>query len=323
MLARITVSPVVRSVLSAILTLIGVAVAVFIMLRLLPGDQITASYGTESAGLDESQKADLERYYGIDKPLIVQFFTWIGALLTGNLGYSSRTHDSVFGMTLDALPVTVELSILAIVLSLVIGIPVGMMSASKPNGGRDWSGQIIGLAAIGIPVFLLASSLLSWTAQSFMFNPNGQPYRAPWENLGLNLLQMLLPAIVLGFSIAGPIIRTTRTSVLEVRALDFIRTAQAKGVPPRRLRWRHILRNALVPIVTMTGVQFGQLLGGAVVVEQIFSLPGIGRQVLLGMTQKEFAVVQSTVVIIALLFVVVNLLTDLFYRRLDPRVRAA
>ena len=134
---------------------------------------------------------------------------------------------------------------------------------------------------------------------------------------------MLLPALVLGFGIAAPIIRTTRAAVLEIRSNDFIRTARAKGVPPRRLQFRHVLRNALVPIVTMTGLQFGYLLGGAVVVEQIFSLPGVGRQVLLGIQQKEYALVQSTVLVIALAFVIVNLLTDLLYRAIDPRVRAS
>ena len=142
-------------------------------------------------------------------------------------------------------------------------------------------------------------------------------------NPALNLQQMLMPAFVLAFGIAAPIMRTTRTAVLEVRSEDFIRTARAKGVPPRRLQVRHVLRNALVPIVTMTGLQFGYLLGGAVVVEQIFSIPGIGRQVLLGIQQKEYALVQSTVLVIALAFVVVNLLTDLLYRAIDPRVRAS
>jgi peptide/nickel transport system permease protein len=134
---------------------------------------------------------------------------------------------------------------------------------------------------------------------------------------------MLLPALVLGFGIAAPIMRTTRTAVLEVRSQDFIRTAVAKGVPPRRLQVRHVLRNALVPIVTMAGLQFGYLLGGAVVVEQIFSVPGIGRQVLLGIQQKEYAVVQSTVLVIAVAFVLVNMATDVLYRVIDPRVRAS
>ena len=323
MLHRILVSPVTRRVGSALLTLFGVAVAVFLMLRALPGDQITAAYGTEAAALSPEQRTALEAYYGLDQPLIVQFFTWLGAVATGNLGFSARAQQSVLEMTALALPVTLELALLAIVIALVIGIPLGMLSASRPNSLRDWVGQGVGLAGLGVPAFLLATTLLAVSAQAFGFNPNGLGFARLWEDPVRNLLQMLMPALVLGFGIAAPIMRTTRTAVLEVRGLDFVRTARAKGVPPRRLQWRHVLRNALIPIVTMTGLQFGYLLGGAVVVEQIFSLPGIGRQVLLGINQKEFAVVQSTVLVIAMLFVIVNLLTDLLYRRIDPRVRAA
>ncbi|GAA3652906.1 ABC transporter permease [Microbacterium marinilacus] len=320
---RFLASPLTRRLGSALLTLFGVAVAVFLMLRALPGDQITAAYGTEAAALSPEQRTALEAYYGLDQPFVVQFFTWLGAVVTGNLGFSARAQQSVLEMTALALPVTLELAVLAILLALVIGIPLGMLSASRPGAVRDWIGQGVGLAGLGVPAFLLATTLLAVAAQSFGFNPNGLGFARLWEDPARNLAQMALPAFVLGFGIAAPVMRTTRTAVLEVRSLDFVRTARAKGVPPRRLQWRHVLRNALVPIVTITGMQFGYLLGGAVVVEQIFSLPGIGRQVLLGINQKEFAVVQSTVLVIALLFVIVNLLTDLLYRRIDPRVRAA
>jgi peptide/nickel transport system permease protein len=229
----------------------------------------------------------------------------------------------VLDLTAAALPVTFELALFSIVIALAIGIPLGMLSASKPDSVRDGFGQVVGLAGLSIPAFLLGTALLAILASSFGFNPNGQGFVTLFQDPLLNLQQMLLPSIVLGFGIAAPIMRTTRTAVLEIRSNDFIRTARAKGVPPRRLQLRHVLRNALVPIVTMTGLQFGYLLGGAVVVEQIFSLPGIGRQVLLGIQQKEYALVQSTVLVIALAFVIVNLLTDLLYRVIDPRVRAA
>lgn len=321
-LHRLRTSPKVRRLVGALGTLFGVAITVFVMLRALPGDQITAAYGIEAAGLTEEQRETLRAYYGLDQPLIIQFFTWLGNVVTGNLGYSSRTNQSVLEMTLLSLPVTLQLAVLSILVALLIGIPLGMLSASRPNAARDWLGQGIGLAGLGVPNFLLATFLLGLAAQVWGFNPNGLGYASPWENLWLNLQQMMMPSLVLGFAVAAPVMRTTRTAVLEVRSLDFIRTAKAKGVPPRRLRWSHILRNALVPVVTMTGMQFGFLLGGAVVMEQIFSLPGLGRQVLLGMNQQEYAVVQSTVQVIALLFVIVNLLTDLLYRKIDPRVRA-
>ncbi|MFB2554608.1 ABC transporter permease [Herbiconiux liangxiaofengii] len=323
LLQKVIRNGVVRRVVQALLTLLGVAIFVFIMLRAIPGNQITAGLGTEAAALTPSQQAALESYYGIDKPLVVQFFSWLGNIVTGNLGFSSRAQQSVGDLIAQALPVTIELAIISIVLALVIGIPLGMLSASKPDSFRDGVGQVVGLAGLSVPAFLLGTTLLSVLASTLMFNPNGQGYATLLQDPLLNLQQMLLPALVLGFGIAAPIMRTARTALLEVRSLDFVRTAKAKGVPPRRLAVSHVLGNAMVPIVTMTGLQFGYLLGGAVVVEQIFSLPGIGRLVLIGIQQKEYALVQSTVLVIALVFVLVNLLTDLLYRVIDPRVRAA
>ncbi|MGR6917075.1 ABC transporter permease [[Actinomadura] parvosata] len=320
---RVLRNRVVRRVAETLGILFGVAVVVFVMLRALPGDQITAGLGTEAAALTPAQRQALEQYYGLDQPLVTQFFSWLGNLFTGNFGYSARSQQSVLELTLHALPVTFELAVLSIVLALLIGVPLGMLAASRPNAARDAAGQVVSLAGLSIPAFLLATTLLSVCAASFGFNPNGQGFATLAEDPLLNLRQMLLPALVLGFGIAAPILRTTRTAVLEVRSNDFVRTARAKGVPERRLQVRHVLGNALVPIVTMTGLQFGYLLGGAVVVEQIFSVPGIGRQVLLGIQQKEYAVVQSTVLVIALAFVLVNLLTDLLYRVIDPRVRAS
>ncbi|MEV4109435.1 ABC transporter permease [Nonomuraea sp. NPDC049695] len=310
-------------VISTVGTLFGVAVLVFVMLRAIPGSQITAGLGTEAAALTPAQRQALEQYYGLDQPLVTQFFSWLGNMVTGNLGYSARQQQSVLDLTLHSLPVTVELAVLSIVLALLIGVPLGMLAASRTNSPRDALGQLVSLAGLSVPAFLLATTLLSVFAASFGFNPNGQGFATLFEDPLLNLEQMLLPALVLGFGIAAPILRTTRTAVLEVRSNDFVRTARAKGVPERRLQVKHVLGNALVPIVTMTGLQFGYLLGGAVVVEQIFSVPGIGRQVLLGIQQKEYAVVQSTVLVIALAFVLVNLLTDVLYRIIDPRVRAS
>ncbi|MGW6500370.1 ABC transporter permease [Nonomuraea angiospora] len=310
-------------ILSTAATLFGVAVLVFVMLRAIPGDRITAGLGTEAAALTPAQRQALEQYYGLDQPLVTQFFSWLGNMFTGNFGYSARQQQSVLDLTLHSLPVTFELAVLSILLALLIGVPLGMLAASRANSPRDALGQLVSLAGLSVPAFLLATALLSISAASFGFNPNGQGFAMLFDDPLLNLRQMLLPALVLGFGIAAPILRTTRTAVLEVRSDDFVRTARAKGVPERRLQVRHVLGNALVPIVTMTGLQFGYLLGGAVVVEQIFSVPGVGRQVLLGIQQKEYAVVQSTVLVIALAFVLVNLLTDVLYRVIDPRVRAS
>lgn len=322
MLRRLARQPIVRRVIETVLILLGVAVLVFIMLRAIPGDQITASLGTEAAALTPEQRAALAAYYGIDQPLPVQFLSWLGNLITGNLGVSQRTGQTVLEMTAHALPITVELGVLSLLVGLIIGVPLAMISASRPDSVRDGAGQAVGLAGLSIPAFLLGSALLAASARFLGYNPNAERFATLLQDPGRNLQQLLMPALVLGFGIAAPIMRTARSALLEVRAQDFVRTAEGKGVPPGRIRLRHVLRNALVPIVTMTGIQFGYLLGGAVVVEQIFSVPGIGRQVLTGINQKEYAVVQSTVLVIALAFVLVNLATDVLYRVIDPRVRA-
>ena len=315
--------PIPRRAVESALTLLGVAVLVFIMLRAIPGDQITASLGTEAAALTPDQRDALAAYYGLDQPLVVQFFTWLGNLVTGNLGVSQRSGQTVLEMTAHSLPITFELGVLSLLVGLVIGVPLAMVSASKPNSVRDGAGQAVGLAGLSIPAFLLGSAMLAVAARVWGYNPNAERFATFVENPGLNLQQMLMPALVLGFGIAAPIIRTARSALLEVRSQDFVRTALGKGAGLRRIQARHVLRNSLVPIVTMTGIQLGYLLGGAVVVEQIFSIPGIGRQVLTGINQKEYAVVQSTVLVIALAFVLVNLFTDVLYRIIDPRVRAS
>jgi len=323
MIRRVWRFAVLRRVVDAAVTLFGVALTVFVILRAIPGDQISAGLGTEAAALTEGQRASLIDYYGIDQPLYTQFFSWLGNVVTGNLGFSSRAQKSVLDLILSSFPVTLELAVLSMALAVLIGIPLGMLSASKPQSGRDAVGRVVGLAGLSVPAFLLATTLLSVLASSFHYNPNGKAFATLVDDPWLNLQQLLLPALVLGFGIAAPIMRTTRTAVLEVRSDDFVRMARAKGVPSRRIEVRHVLRNAMVPIVTMAGLQFGYLLGGAVVVEQIFSVPGIGRQVLLGIQQKEYALVQSTVLVIAVAFVLVNLATDALYRIIDPRVRAS
>lgn len=319
---RVLQSAVVKKAAGSLATLVGVAIFVFFMLRAIPGDAISASLGTEAAGLTEVQRKSLEEYYGLDQSLASQFFSWVGNLFQGNLGFSVRAQQSVLDLTAAALPVTFQLAVFAIILALVIGVPVGMLAASKVGKPRDVIGQALSLIGLSVPAFLLATTLLTFLAVNLGFNPNGLGYKTFFEDPAVNLQQMLLPSLVLGFGISAPIIRTTRAAVLDVSGQDFVRTAKAKGVSTKRLQFKHILRNALIPIVTMTGLQFGYLLGGAVVVEQIFSLPGIGRQVLTGIQQKEYALVQSTVLVIAAAFVIINLLTDLLYRAIDPRVRA-
>lgn len=313
--------PVTRRIGEAIVTLFGVSILTFLLLRVVPGDQVTASYGIAAGELSPAQVHSLEAYYGVDKSLVVQYVDWLGGVLTGNLGVSTTSHLSVLSMTRQALPNTIELALLGILVGLVLGIPGGLLAASRPGRLRDNSTQMASLVALSIPSFLLATAVASWLANNLGWYPNGKGFKTLVGDPGLNLQQMLLPALVLGISVAPPVLQTTRAAILAIRAEDFVRTAKAKGVSGRRLEVRHILRNALIPVVTMSGLQLGFLLGGALVVEQIFAIPGIGRQVLLGLNQKEYAVVQSTVLVIAAMFVLINLLTDLVYRVVDPRVR--
>ena len=305
----------------SIVTLVGVSILVFVVLRVVPGNQIDAAFGTEAGTLTPAQHAALAHYYGIDRSLWSQYFSWVGSVLTGNLGLALNTHLSVASMTRSALPVTLELALLATILGTVGGIALGLVAASRPNGVRDTAGQSIGLLALSVPSFVLGTAIVTFVAAKFNYFPNGGEYRAPWQSLSQNLQQMLFPALVLGIAVAAPVMRTTRSAMIEIASRDFVRTAQGKGLSPSRVLFRHVLGNAAIPIVTMVGIQFGYLLGGAVIVEQIFALPGIGRQVYQAILDREYAVVQSTVLVIATAFVLVNFLTDLVYRWIDPRVR--
>jgi peptide/nickel transport system permease protein len=307
----------------AVLTLLGVAVLVFLVLRVLPGDEITARLGIEAGNLTPLQRASLERYYGLDRPPLIQFFSWLGSVLTGNFGISVTSGRPVAELLGNALPVTIELAILASLMGSAVGVAIGVMSASRPNGLRDMVGQGFGLLGLGVPNFVIASAIIAVLAARFGYFPAAASYVDFFDNPLINLQQQLYPAITLGVALAAGVMRTTRSAYLEASLQDFVRTARGKGLSPRRVRWRHILHNSLIPIVTIVGIQFGYLLGGTIIVEEIFALPGMGRLVLTGIAQREYAVVQSTVLVIAAMVVLVNLVVDLIYARIDPRVRLA
>jgi peptide/nickel transport system permease protein len=307
--------------LSVLITLFGISVFIFIVLRVIPGDTITGSLGIETGVLTPEQIDDLKRYYGIDKPLILQYFSWITSFLSGDLGFAYSTGVSVLTLTASALPVTIELALFGTISGVIMGIAIGMFSAKKPGSTRDFLGQLFGLLALAIPGFVLSTAIVTIMANKFGYFPNGYEYMTPWEDLWMNLQQMLFPSIVLGIAVAAPVMRTTRSALLETVDKDFIRTAFGKGLKSRTVQFRHVLRNSMIPIVTMTGIQFGYLLGGAVIVEKIFALPGMGRQILDAINKREYATVQSSVMIFAILFVTINLVTDLIYRRIDPRIK--
>ncbi len=305
----------------SLLTLFGVAVLVFVILRLIPGDEITGTLGIESGVLTDAQRTALEEYFGIGQSPFAQFGSWVGNVLTGNLGFSVRSGTSVGSLILDALPVTLELAILALLIGVLIGVPLGIFAASRQGKAPDVIVQGFGLLGLAVPNFVIATFLVTLVASWLGYFPNAAGYTPLWEDPWLNIQQMVFPAISLGIALAGSIMRTARSAFLEVSTQSFVRTARGKGISPRRVKWRHIFKNAAIPVVTITGIQFGYLLGGTVIVEQIFALPGLGRLVFNAINQREFAVVQSSILVIAVLFVFINLAVDLIYARLDPRVQ--
>lgn len=305
----------------SVLTLFGVAVTVFLLLRVLPGDEITARIGIEAGALTETQRQALRAYYGLDQPLLQQFTSWMGSVLSGNFGISTTSGRPVADLIRSAMPITIQLALMATLIGVTIGVAVGVFAASRPDSGRDTAGQTFGLLGLALPDFVLASTIVAVLAARFGYFPSAADFVRFTDAPSINLQQLLYPALVLGLSLAGTVMRTTRSAFLEVSGQDFVRTARGKGLGERWIRWRHVLRNASIPIVTISGIQFGYLLGGTIIVEQIFALPGMGRLVLTGIMQRELAVVQSTVLVIATLFVLLNLIVDLLYARLDPRVR--
>lgn len=302
-------------------TLAGVAVVVFVVLRALPGDAITAKLGTQSATLTGRQREALEHFYGLDRSPVAQFATWIGSVVRGDFGVSMDTGAPVSRLIADALPVTVELAVLAMLIAVPAGVLAGMVAASRPGAVRDVAVQGVGLFGLALPEFVVGSLLVAWLASAFAYFPSPGTFVSLGTSVGGNLRQMLYPALVLAVGLTATVMRTTRSAYLEASGADFVRTARGKGLAETRVRFRHILHNAGIPIVTMVGIQFGYLLGGTLVVEQIFALPGLGRLLLTGILHQDYPVVQGATLLIATAFVVVNFAVDVVYRILDPRTR--
>jgi len=301
--------------------LFGVSVVVFLAIRLVPGDAITAMLGTEAGLLTDAQRASLAAYFGIDQPWIIQYGRWIAGLFHGDLGVSVTYGKPVLEVILSRFPLTLELSILAMVVGLAVGIPAGVFAATRNGRASDLVVRIIAMLGQSTPSFVLALLLILILSMGFGELPAmGNFIPLTVDPIG-NILQMLLPAVVLGFAFAASVTRITRSSMLDVLNDDYVRTARSKGAPARDVIWRHALPNALIPVVTLSGLEFGYLLGGAVIVEQIFALPGVGRLTLEAITQRDYALVEGAVLFVALNFMVLNLLVDLAYAVLDPRVR--
>ncbi len=302
-------------------TVIGVSLIVFVVLRILPGDPLVALLGVE--GHSKMTPADREiimRDLGLSDPLPVQYVRWLRDIAIGELGKSFFRGDTVRDLILHRGPLSAEIAFLSLVISWLVGLPVGILSAVRPNGVSDAVGRFFSILFIAIPNFWL--SMLVVLALLFWFG-----YKAPimvvqlWENPAQNLQIVIGPAIVLGLAQGAYIARMARSCLLEVIREDYVRTARAKGAIERAVVLRHALPNALLPVVTISGVLLGFVLGGSVAVEQAFGVPGLGRALVTAIIERDIIVVQNLVLLYALIFVGVNILVDLSYAWLDPRIR--
>lgn len=301
----------------SVVTLAVISVIVFTGVRMIPGDPARVMAGTEA---DEAGLAEIRAKYGLTDPLPVQYLRWIGLALRGDLGESIRTRETVVATVAKKLPVTVELACLSILVALCIAIPVGVLSAARRNTLWDYLANSLSLCGLSVPSFWLGIMLILLLSVRLHWLP-ASGFVPLWENPVGNLTRMLMPAFVLGATLGAVLMRQTRNSMIEVLGADYIRTAYSKGLPGRAVVFRHAIRNGLIPVVTILGLQMGALMGGAVVTEQIFVVPGFGRLIVESVFTRDYPLVQGVVLITASAYVLINLLVDISYSLLNPRIR--
>jgi peptide/nickel transport system permease protein len=305
-----------RAVISAI-TLVLISLIVFAGVRAIPGDPARVLAGEEA---DESGLEEIREKYGLNDALAIQYLRWVGHALRGDFGVSIRTRQPVAATVAAKLPITVELAALSILIALAIAIPAGAVAAVKRNSAWDVLMSGVSLGGVSIPNFWLGIMLILLVSVRLQWLP-ASGYVPPWDDLLDNLRRMLMPALVLGTGLAAVLMRQTRNAMIEALSADYIRTARAKGLAQPVVVVRHALRNSLVPVVTILGLQMGALMSGAVVTEQIFVVPGFGRLIVEAVFTRDYPLVQGVVLITASAYVLINLLVDLSYSVLDPRIR--
>ena len=311
--------PILRQILSALAAALALTLLVFVLIRLIPGDAITLWIGQEGAMPPDVQQT-LRRMFGLTDPLYQQYLRWLGDLLHADLGYSFRSRLPVAPALFQALPYTVELAAGATLLSTLVAVPLGVLSATRRNSWLDVLARLLALVGLSMPTFwigvlliLLSSAVLHWLPSLAYVGL----FQNPWQNLQ----QMAMPCLTLALPLMGVLTRMTRSSVLEVLGHDYVRTAGAKGLAGRAVLLRHALPNAAIPIVTVVGIQLGQLLGGAVIVEQIVGVPGLGTALISSITQRDYPVVQCAIRLTGLSFILIQVVVDISYSYLDPRVQ--
>jgi len=300
-------------------TLLGMSLLLFFLMRLAPGNITDIIF--ESAGyVDEADRHRLEAELGIDKPLIVQYGRWLGDLVRGELGKSYRYDLPAWDVIKPRLPVTLELAVLSMGFSVLLGVPFGVISAVRRGRPLDYALRVISLAGLSMPAFWLAMIIILTLVRAFGWIPS-MTYVPPTENLRANLIQFLLPALAVGYRSSALIMRITRSTMLEVLREDYIRTAWAKGQREALVVWRHALKNASLPVVTIIGIEFAFLIGGLVVTETVFNLPGVARYLVDAIQFRDYPIVQNLAMLIAVVVVLANLTVDLLYTWLDPRIK--
>jgi peptide/nickel transport system permease protein len=310
---------IINRLLLTIPILIGVSLVTFIIVRNIPGDPVHTMLGMDRRTTPE-QIANIRKSYGLDQPLPVQYGKWLFHIVQGDLGNSLRTRRPLTTELALRLPVTAELTIIASIIAAIPALAFGILAALKRNSSLDWSATAVTLLGVSIPNFLLATLLvLVFSFKLRWLPPLGYvPFK---EDPLANLKSMILPALSLGLPLAAVLMRFTRSAVLEVLGQEYVRVARAKGLPQMRVLFRHVLPNAGIPILTIIGIQTASLLGGTVIIEQIFGLPGVGKYIYDAISNRDYPVVQSVTLVIATIFVLVSLLVDILYAVLDPRLR--
>jgi peptide/nickel transport system permease protein len=306
-----------RRLLLMVPTLLGVSIVVFALVRLLPGDAVTMLLQEYSYAKDVEE---LRAKLGLDRPAYVQYFEWLGGVLRGDFGTSLRNKTPVADDLLNKMPITAELGLLALVFGLAIAIPIGVLAAVRQDTAADYLARGTAIGMLAIPGFWLGTLVVTLPSVWWQWSPPLR-YTPFWQDPGRNLSHVVIPAVILGLALSGALMRLTRTQMLEVLRQDFVRTAAAKGLAEQAVVFRHALKNAFIPILTLFGLQISILISGTVVLESIFNLPGMGRYLLEGIQYRDYPIIQAINLIFATVIVLANLLVDLLYAWFDPRVR--
>ena len=300
-------------------TLLGMSMLIFALMRLAPGNITDIIF--ESAGyVDEADRHRLEAELGIDKPVAIQYLNWLGDFLRGDLGKSYRYELPAWDVIKPRLPVTLELAVLALGFSVLLGVPTGVISAVRRGRPVDYALRVFSLAGLSMPSFWLGMIVILLLVRSLGWIPS-MTYVSPFDNLGANLFQFLLPALAVGYRSSALIMRITRSTMLEVLREDYIRTAWAKGQRSTQVVWRHAFKNASLPVITLIGIEFAFLIGGLIVTETVFNLPGVARYLVDAIQGRDYPIVQNLAMLIAVVVVAANLVVDLLYTWLDPRIK--